>query len=331
MPGSQDASTTSHGSASDDERRYATPGAFSLRRFPGSARVESVRNWSVLTDIDFEALTCDLFASEFSTGVERFARGADAGIDLRWKTSKGGLAIAQCKHYARSSFSQLLSAARGEVPKVTLLQPDEYRFVTSQELTPSQKSKIYGLFRNWMSGPEDVYSGADVDQLLTKHANVERRHLKLWLSTGTQLFWSTHSDLANRSEALRERIQRTLRSYVASSAFETARLLLDQHKVCLIAGDPGIGKTVLARMLVAEAIAVGFEPVEVSADINEAWTALDSDRLQVFLYDDFLGQIAFSERLGKNEDLRLADFIDKIASMKSKGCGSAAVTSCCPG
>jgi hypothetical protein len=277
-----------------------------------------MRNWGVLTDLDFEALSCDLLASKFAVEVERFASGADGGVDLRWRLPDGGVGIGQCKHYARSSFAQLMAALRSEVPKVATANPARYLVLTSFDLGVTQKDTIYKLFAQWMEGVDDVYGGADVDQLVSRHPSVERRHLKLWLSTGSQLFWSNHSELLNRSEALRDRLQRTLRSYVSSSAFDRALEILDTHKVCLIAGEPGVGKTVLGRMLVAEAIAQGFEPLEVSADIKEAWTALDADRLQVFLYDDFLGQISFSERMGKNEDARLSDLIDKIASMKTK-------------
>ena len=74
----------------------------------------------------------------------------------------------------------------------------------------------------------------------------------------------------------------------------------------------------LAQVLVANSMAIGYEPFEVSEDIEEAWTALRTDGLQVFLYDDFLGQLSFGESLSKNEDRRLSEFISKVASLKSK-------------
>lgn len=277
-----------------------------------------MRNWRSLTDIDFEELVADLFAAELERPVERFGRGADGGVDLRWVEAGGGVGIAQCKHYIDSTFAQLLASAKKEGPKVDKLRPCRYLFATSQTLVLNQKNEIKAALPVWIKSAEDVLSGFDLDQMLDRHKVVERKHVKLWLSTGTELFWASHADLLNRSEALRQRIDRTVKQYVGTKAFEEASDILDREKVCLIAGQPGIGKTVLSHMLLADHMTRGFEIVEVSSDINEAWASLDSDRPQVFVYDDFLGQLSFSERLGKNEDARLADFIDRVRELKSK-------------
>jgi len=277
-----------------------------------------MRNFSALSDIEFEGLVGDLLAAEMSTPVERFSAGPDGGIDLRWKAASDGNGVGQCKHYLRSSFPQLLSAARREVSHVEQLQPVDYRFITSFDLSVAQKDRLYALFEKWMADPNSVIGGRDLDGLLTRHESVERRHPKLWLASGSQLFWSLHSNLASRAAALRDRIENSLPRYVVNRSYERARELLEKHRVCVIAGVPGIGKTMLAYVLLADAIALGYEPVEVSADIEEAWITLQGSDLQVFLYDDFLGQLSFGERLGKNEDKRLSDFIAKVSSMQTK-------------
>lgn len=276
-----------------------------------------MRSFDVLSDVEFEGVAADILAAELNRPVERFARGRDGGVDLRWKDGQMVVGIAQCKHYARSTFAHLLSAAQKEVDHARALASVDYRFVTSFDLSKTQKDQIYELFQKWMQGPESVIGGRDLDGLLTRHPQVERRHPKLWLSTGTQLYWALHSDIASRSTALRDRIQRSLARYVVNDGLQRAREVLDNRKVCIIAGVPGIGKTMLGQVLVADAVAAGYEPVEVSEDISEAWSAL-GDGLQIFFYDDFLGQLSFSERLGKNEDRRLTDFIEKISKTQSK-------------
>jgi hypothetical protein len=277
-----------------------------------------MRELSALSDIEFEELVADLFAAEFGTPVERFARGADGGIDLRWDAGEGKTAVGQCKHYPRSTFAQLKAAAKAERAHLVVVRPDTYRFVTSYDLNPGQKAALVAELKPWLARPEHVYGGRDIDGLISRQSGVEQRHPKLWLTTGTQLFWATHSDLASRASALRARIDLVIPRYVTNASFALASGLLEKHRTCVIAGLPGIGKTTLAYALVADAITRDYEPIEVSEDINEAWSAYRPDVQQVFLYDDFLGQLTFSERLGKNEDARLADFIAQISGTKSK-------------
>lgn len=277
-----------------------------------------MRDLTVLSDIEFEELVADLLAAELHTNVERFARGPDGGVDLRWELGGSKRAIGQCKHYARSSFAQLLAAAKQEISHLGAAQPDHYRFVTSQDLTRGQKDTLMKALHPWIVRPEHVIGSRDIDGLITRFPQVEQAHPKLWLSTGTQLFWATHSDLAARAAALRSRIETTIPRYVTNESFVRGTAMLDEQRVCVIAGLPGIGKSTLAYALLADAMSRGYEPVEVSSDINEGWAAYLPDVAQVFLYDDFLGQLTFSERLGKNEDARLADFITKVASTKSK-------------
>src|SRR5438552_15938465 len=189
-----------------------------------------MRNFSVLSDIEFEELAADLLAADLGTSVARFAAGADGGIDIRWK---GGSGIAQCKHYARSTFAQLLKAARKELQHVEELAPIDYRFLTSFDLSVTQKQQLYAIFQDWMCNPDAVLGGRDLDGLLTRHEQVERRHPKLWLSTGTQLFWSLHSDIANRTSALQARIERSLPQYVLNRGYNRARHILDEHRICV--------------------------------------------------------------------------------------------------
>ncbi|MFD8910253.1 restriction endonuclease [Streptomyces sp. NPDC059575] len=275
-----------------------------------------MRDFSVLSDVEFEELVGDLLAAENQVHVERFSPGPDGGIDLRWQND--GLSITQCKHYKNSTFSQLLASAQKEVPKVERINPTRYYIATSFDLSVAQKEKIYKLFASRMQGPGDVLGLRDIDAMLTRHPSVERRHPKLWVTTGMELFWHLHSDIANRADALRARIEKMLPQHVVHPAYDRARDLLYQNNVCLVSGPPGIGKTTLAQMLLAEYIAEGYEPIEVSFDISEAWTSFSRETKQIFLYDDFLGQISFSERLPKNEDKRISDLIERISGSSDK-------------
>lgn len=269
-----------------------------------------MRQLAALSDLEFERLISDLLQSETGKRYERFGVGPDGGIDLRCvDASTGTIEIVQCKHYIRSSFSQLESAARAEVPKLQAQRPRPtgYRFVTSQSLTVGKKDKLMAALGGWIEDPGRIWSAETIDDLLDADPDVERRHVKLWLSSSTQLEQLLNAGTLNRSNDLIERILQALPRYVQTTRFDDAEKLLREQGVCLIAGEPGIGKTTLAQMLLLECTRQGFEALHISENASEAWDAL-GERPQVFYYDDFLGRVGLSG-MSKNEDQRLVDLI----------------------
>lgn len=256
---------------------------------------------------DLEELVADLLSAEAEGRFEIFARGRDRGIDLRRRHADGKLEIVQVKHYERSSFSSLKTAAGKEKLKLDALtdKPDIYRFVASQNLTVAQKDDLVTELSSYVSDPAQILGADELEQLLREYPTVERQHPKLWLTGSTQLVDMVHADVRERSRGLIADIEAAMPTYVRHSRFAEARERLHQERVLIIAGAPGVGKTTLAHMLIANALAAGYdEPVAVSRHTDELRRVLDTDRRQVVLYDDFLGRSAL-ERLDKNADREL--------------------------
>lgn len=274
-------------------------------------------DFKTLSPIDFEILVRDILQEELEVRLERFKSGRDRGIDLRYCPSANNALIIQCKHYAESSFKTLLNELKkNELEKVIKLNPKRYILATSLGLTPNQKDELIEIFIPYIHSTGDIFGKEDLNGLLVKYPKIERNTFKLWFSSVPVLEEILHSKVKNVSRDALEKIQEHAKYYVQNKSYPEAINILDKYNFCIIAGLPGIGKTILAEMLTLHYVRLGYEIVKINGDIAEA-TALDYvNQKRIIYYDDFLGQAARSEKLNKNEDQKLIDFIHAIFKSK---------------
>ena len=267
-----------------------------------------------LSSYDFALLARDLLQARLGVQLETFAPGPDSGIDFRYETRNTRL-IVQCKHYASSGFTALLSVLRRkERPKIKTLAPTKYILATSMSLTPNRKDKIIKLLAPFCAASSDILGREDLNNLLGQHDDIERKHFKLWLTSEPVLRRALHAGIFADSEAHMERVRLRLCRYVQNPSFDRARTLLEKSRYCIIAGIPGIGKTTLAEVLLADLVERhGFEAFRVAHDLSELRSVKNSKRKQAFYFDDFLGKTALS-KLQKNEDQRLVELLEEVAS-----------------
>lgn len=285
-----------------------------------------------LSPLDFELLSKDLLEAELGIQLENFSEGRDKGIDLRHAPLRGtgrmvfNLAsmgiqqepttlIVQCKRY--SEFSDLKSTLKHkELAKIQKLKPTRYVLTTSVSLSPQQSAEIKQLLSPFVQSTGDIYGRERLNSLLTKHSEIERRHIKLWLASAGVL-----DSIINAGTHLvsREEVERTLAAakiYVRNPSFDEALAILKKHRVCIISGLPGIGKTTLARMLLLYFHDRKFDVVKITGDISEARAVGYHNKPRFYYYDDFLGQTAQADKLNKNEDQRLLDFMASVRDSK---------------
>ena len=99
------------------------------------------------------------------------------------------------------------------------------------------------------------------------------------------------------------------------------------NRYVIISGEPGIGKTTLARVLVMHLLSRKFasesnfisyeEFYFTNSNIDDLVAVLQKGKRQVFFYDDFLGQISLEEG-EKNFDSRIISFIKACQREKDK-------------
>ncbi len=267
-------------------------------------------DFQTLSSFDFQVLSRDLLQKKLGIVLESFGPGRDGGVDFRLRDSDGTIVV-QCKHYR--DYAQLFGVLkREEVKKVHKLQPGRYILVASTSLTPASKSQILELFTPYCQGPSDIFGREDLNNLLGLFPEIERKNIKLWLTSTTVLERFINSAVWGDTELTLQRLRRRASRYVPNPSLSRAGKILDEHHYCIIAGIPGIGKTTLAEIMLIEYVDKhDYQAVRIANDLSEIRGVKNPSRRQIFYFDDFLGKTGL-DKLQKNEDQRLTEFLEEV-------------------
>ena len=272
-------------------------------------------DFHTLSPYDFELISRDIIQARDNIVLESFRTGRDGGIDFRYCPSEDQKTIVQCKHYRGTSVSGLIRSLEKEAQKLIKLSPSRYIIVTSLPLTPANKASIQKLFASNVLKAEDIITAEDLNNLLGMFPQIETSHHKLWLASIPVMQKVLHNAEHTRAEFEIERISEKIKRYVQSNAYSKAIKILDEENFVIIAGQPGVGKTTLAEMLVYAYAKENFMPIVINANIEEARKLYTPGRKQIFYYDDFLGATFLHEQhafVGANNDRDLLNFIDMV-------------------
>lgn len=276
------------------------------------------RNYKELSPYDFECLVRDLLSADWGERLEVFAPGPDGGVDVRLlKSEEGKLVTVQCKHSPGKTWSDIRSSLEKEAAKVSNKKLGEYWLATSATLSIAAKDKAADLFSKQALQPERVLGSGDLDALLNLHPSVERSNYKLYLTSIAILELLLNPDLFTHARDLLVGIEERRKYYVQGRSLGDAFNVLEENRCCIVSGPPGVGKSTLAEMVVLKLLEEGYTPYWISEDVREVDRLWHSDEKQVFLYDDFLGQNALADKLGKNEDSRLLAVMRRVKSSSS--------------
>lgn len=278
-------------------------------------------DFSTLNDKDFEILSRDILNAHLKLDLQNFKSGKDKGVDLRFSSLENNNSIVvQAKHYLKSGVTKLLYDLKNkEVTKVKALNPDRYIFVTSIEISNQEKDEIKEIFKPYILTSNDIFGKEDLNKYLGEFKEIEKNHFKLWFSSTTILSGILNNAIEARTKSYLQRIKNKIPLYVLTKNLDEANKILEKQKILLISGQPGIGKTTLADVLLFEKAKLDFE-VYLVKDIKEAEDviSIDDNKRQVFYFDDFLGEVYYEIISGSNNETQIADFLDRIKHTPNK-------------
>lgn len=271
-------------------------------------------DFRTLSPIDFELLVRDLLQAELGITMESFGPGKDGGIDFRFALADLDVVV-QAKHYVEGGPRSLLRAALKEDSKVQKLAPSRYILVTSLSLTPELKRKLIQAMPSTPVSAGGIIGREDLNNFLGRHPHVLRQHFKLWLTSTVVLERILHSAVYNRTDAELDRIRQLVPKFVHNASVAQAETILEGRGALIIAGEPGVGKTTLGRMLLWLHMEQNWK-VFVVDDLQEAMAVSTAGEKRLIFLDDFLGQISLTNELLGKVDQRLLVFLDRLRNNK---------------
>ena len=280
-----------------------------------------------LSDFEFELLCRDIMERKLGCPLRCFAPGRDGGVDIT-ETKLSGKHMVQVKHYIDSPYRTLLSSLKRELPKVKQKQPEHYYVCCAKQLTAQNISEIYQLFSDYMDDAEAVVDLMQIDNFLHKKENADilERHYKLWLESTSVLEQLGNQDIAIDCDAFFYQIEKEQKLFVKTKYYEEGRQILENEHMLMLLGDPGVGKTMLTKMLALAFVAEGYRiRYTTNGELSDLKRALSADRKrkELIVLDDCLGQHYFKmQETKENELLALVKYImhnpNKLLIMNSR-------------
>ncbi|MBX3253500.1 MAG: ATP-binding protein [Chitinophagaceae bacterium] len=211
--------------------------------------------YNLLFPTEFENFCRDILEiREPNIKFTTYKKGKDGGIDIKSTNSQLKI-IGQCKLYHPQNYNGLLSSLKREVAKCKRQKPDRYLICTNIELSPSRAEEIKKLFGNFIINEEDIIDGIKLNKYLgqKEYGYLFKTYSKLLVpnlsSIEIALEKIVHKKYYNKTKLFLEELNTKHKLFHNTEQLPHLIQKLEDNKVIILSGNPGVGKTTTAMMI----------------------------------------------------------------------------------
>lgn len=172
----------------------------------------------------------------------------------------------------------------------------------------------------YITADNDVLGQEDLNNMLGRFPEIEKKNFKLWLTSQTVLDRVLNNASVVQADFEIQEIYDKIPKYVQNDSFPNCMEILAKNRFAIISGVPGIGKTTLAEMIIYTHVEQGYQPVIVDQhNIEGAFQRYNTHTPIIFYFDDFLGQTFMGDmgdRVNDQHLIRLINLIKKSPNAK---------------
>ncbi|MRN54926.1 hypothetical protein [Paenibacillus monticola] len=277
----------------------------------------------LLEPMEFQEFARDIVQKRDGIFLESYKEGKDQGVDGGCFNIDNTI-ILQAKRWKCDYRTLYRHLKNKEKDKVIKLNPDRYILGVSMDLSKENKEQIIELFSPYIVDSSDIITEKDFNNLLDDdlYKAVEKKYSKLWLPSTSilqnMLNGTVHSVLLQESIREFEEALKKSAVFVETEAYGRAMKILNEKRVVIVSGEPGMGKTSIAYQLGRFFVQrKGYEEFFWIKSVDDIYIAQRSPGKKVIIFDDFWGSTFQESSIAGKDEQRLAKIIERIKIEKN--------------
>jgi hypothetical protein len=251
---------------------------------------------NLLFPSEFENFCKDIMQiRESSLTFTTYKSGQDGGIDFK-ATNTNLVIIGQCKLYAPHLKKNFLHGLKNELEKCKRQNADRYFLCTNLELSVNDTKQIMLLFENYIHFEDDIIDGIKLNSYLNDQAydHLFKIYSKLLIPNFKKIEIALediiYRKFVSKTKIYLNEIKSKHKLFHNTQQLPYLIEKLENEKVIILSGNPGVGKTTTALMIASYFLSKNVKEFVFLEDYDFRDTLSLAKESQLIIADDFWGQ-----------------------------------------